>query len=128
MAYDEFGVMANVLASTSFTDKQMLATVDAVLPLPKDDQTHPKLEKARENVIELFETGIGVGPGIRGSGWAALQSWSEYADHHRPIRLTRGENAQASRLQSIWWGQAADLKQRAFDAIVAQAGIQMAAA
>lgn len=127
-AYDEFGLLANTLATTAFSDKQMRATVDAVLPLPQDDLAHPKLEKAREKVIELFETGIGVGAGIRGSAWAALQGWSEFADHHRPIRLSRGENAQASRLQSIWWGQAAGLKQQALDAVIAQAGIQMAAA
>lgn len=127
-AYDQFGELANVLATTAFTDKQMMATVDAVLPLPKDDHTHPKLEKAREKVFQLFETGIGVGAGIRGTSWAAMQSWSEYADHHRPIRLTRGEGAQSARLESIWMGRAAGLKQQALDAVVAEAGIHLAAA
>jgi phage/plasmid-like protein (TIGR03299 family) len=126
-SYVRFGELANVLAITPFSDQQMLATVDRVLPVPKDDRDHDRLEKERGKVIQLFETAVGI-ERVRGTAWAALQGWTEYADHHRLVRDTGREDPRRARLASIWMGRAAGIKQAALGAIADEAGIQLAAA
>lgn len=126
-SYVRFGELANVLATTPFTDPQLLATIDRVLPVPKDDRDHGRLEAERGKVVQLFETAIGI-ERVRGTAWAAFQGWTEYADHHRLVRDTGREDPRRARLASIWMGRAAGLKQAALSAITEEAGIQMLAA
>jgi hypothetical protein len=64
--------------------------------------------------------------GIRGTAWAAFQAFTEFADHHRPLRGGDGQPA-AARLESIWLGGAADLKRRALVAVADEARIPLAA-
>ena len=81
-SYEQLGELANVLATTPFTDRQMKATVDEVMPVPQDDRDHVRLVTEREKVLNLFETGaVGI-ERLRGTAWAALQAWTEFADHH----------------------------------------------
>jgi phage/plasmid-like protein (TIGR03299 family) len=126
-SYDRLGELANVLASTPFTEKQLKATVDTVLPLPRDDRDHGRLEAERAKVIQLFDTAVGI-ERVRGTAWGALQGWTEYADHHRLVRDTGREDPRRARLASIWMGRAASLKQAALTAITDEAGIHLAAA
>jgi phage/plasmid-like protein (TIGR03299 family) len=123
--YELFGSLANVLASTRFSDRQLLTAVNEVMPVPQDDRDHKRLETGRAKVIELFESGAGMG-GIRGTAWAAWQAFTEFADHHRPIRTSQGDAA-AARLESIWLGGAADLKRRSLVAVATEARIPLAA-
>ena len=81
-SYESFGELANVLAETRFTGRQMQSAIDQVLPVPVDDRDHRRLLVGREKVQRLFETAVGVEK-LRGTAWAALQGWTEYADHHR---------------------------------------------
>jgi phage/plasmid-like protein (TIGR03299 family) len=123
--YEQFGNLANVLAMTAFTDAQLARTVEQVLPVPPDDREHRRLEGGRAKVIELFEAGRGM-HGIRGTAWAGLQAFVEFADHHRMIRGGSADPA-AARLESIWLGGAAELKRRALAAIADEARIPLAA-
>lgn len=125
-SYVRFGELANLMAITPFTDQQLLATIDRVLPVPKDDRDHGRLEAERGKVVQLFETAVGI-ERMRGTAWAAFQGWTEYADHHRVLRDTGREDPRRARLASIWMGRAAGLKQAALVAITEEAGIQMAA-
>jgi phage/plasmid-like protein (TIGR03299 family) len=126
-SYERLGELANLLAVTPFTGTQMQATVDRVLPVPKDDRDHGRLEAERGKVVQLFETAIGI-ERVRGTAWAAFQGWTEYADHHRLVRDTGREDPRRARLASIWMGRAAGIKQAALTAITEEAGIQMLAA
>ncbi|WP_242370607.1 DUF932 domain-containing protein [Anaeromyxobacter sp. SG26] len=126
-SYDCLGELANVLATTRFTEEQMKATVDSVLPVPRDDRDHGRLEAERAKVIQLFDTAVGI-ERVRGTAWAALQGWTEYADHHRAVRDTGREDPRRARLASVWMGRAASLKEAALTAITREAGIQLAAA
>lgn len=126
-SYVRFGELANVLAVTPFTDQQMQATVDRIMPVPQDDRDHDRLEAERAKVIQLFETAIGI-ERVRGTAWAALQGWTEYADHHRAVRDTGREDPRRARLSSIWMGRSASMKQSALSAIAHEAGIHLAAA
>jgi len=62
------------------------------------------------------------------AAWGGLQAWTEYADHRRALRDTGRQEPKRARLESIWMGRAAGLKQAALSAIADQTGIQMAAA
>jgi phage/plasmid-like protein (TIGR03299 family) len=126
-SYERLGELANVLAVTPFTGVQMQATVDRVMPVPKDDRDHSRLEAERGKVVQLFETAVGI-ERVRGTAWAALQGWTEFADHHRVVRDSGREDPRRARLASIWMGRAAGIKQAALTAITEEAGIQVAAA
>jgi hypothetical protein len=126
-SYEKLGELANVFASTPFTDKQMKATVDLVMPIPLDDGDHRRLETEREKVVQLFGTAIGIEK-LRSTAWAAFQGWTEYADHHRLARNTGRQDPRKARLESIWMGRSAAMKQAALQAITSQVGIHLAAA
>ncbi len=126
-SYERFEEYANVLSSTKFTDRQLRATLDRVLPLVDDGKPHPKVEAARDNVNRLFSyDGLGL-DGIRGTAWGAWQAFTEQVDHHRNVRRTNGTDERSARLESIWFGAGADLKRQAFAAIADEAGLQFAA-
>ena len=117
--YERFEVVANFLVNHRLTDKQLAATVDLVLPLPKKDdgseaEPSKQLFEKREMVTALFDTARGIN-GIRGTAWGAFQAWTQFADHHLTVR-----KGAADRLDSIWFGQAAEMKKKALNAIVAQ--------
>lgn len=123
--YRQLEELANVMATTRFTDVQLARAVDQVLPVPQDDRDHKRIEAGRAKVIELFETGRGMA-GIRGTAWGGVQAFTEFADHYR---ITRGGdgNPAAARLESIWFGGAAELKRRALAAITDEIRIPLAA-
>lgn len=125
-SYTRLGELANVLAITPFTEKQMTATVDRLMPVPNDDRDHNRLEAERGKVLRLFETAVGI-ERVRGTAWAAFQGWTEFADHHRAVRDTGREDPRRARLASIWLGRSAALKQAALTAIADEAGLRLAA-
>lgn len=123
--YKQFEELANELAITPLTDAKLANVIDQVMPVPDDEKDHGRIEAGRAKVVELFENGVGM-RGIRGTAWAALQAFTEFADHHRGVRGANG-NAAAARLESIWLGGAADLKRRALMAITDAVRIPLAA-
>lgn len=125
VSYERFAELANLLAATPFTDDEMKATVEEVMPVPQDDRDHSRLLAEREKLIGLFENAVGI-ERLRGTAWASFQAWSEFADHHRAIRDTGRDDPRRARFQSIWMGRAASIKQAALGAIAARAGIQLA--
>jgi hypothetical protein len=78
-------------------------------------------------LVQLFDTAIGI-ERVRCTAWAALQGWTEYADHHRLVRNTGRQDPRKARLASIWMGRSAAMKQAALQAITSQVGIRLAAA
>jgi hypothetical protein len=127
-SYETFGELANCMAVTPFSDKQMKATIDVVLPVPKDETDHLRIERDREKVLSLFETAVGLESAIRGTSWAAANAWSEFLDHVRLPRAKKGHDLRDQRLESIWMGSAAKLKEQAFYAILHEAQVPLAAA
>ncbi len=111
---DDLEALANLLASTKFTDRQMARTIDDLLPVGLDNGPTKMLAEKRERVASLFEMGMGIGPDIRGTAWAAVQAWTEFADHHRVVR---DDDTGAKRLESVWLGRAADMKADALTSI-----------
>lgn len=128
LSYDRFGDLANMMATTRFTGLQLVTAIDHVLPVPQDEKNHDRILRDREKVKELFETGVGIESAIRGTGWAAFQAFTEFADHHRQTRTMFGHDPRHDRLESIWMGRAAQLKRNALSAITNVSGIQLEAA
>ena len=64
-------------------------------------------ERLLERIQPLFEKGRGNDlPGVRGTWWAAYNAVSEYLTHERG-------RAADTRLDSLWFGQGANLNGRA---------------
>ncbi|SFN45202.1 phage/plasmid-like protein TIGR03299 [Formivibrio citricus] len=70
--------------------------------------------KAMQQVTALY-SGTGMGallPGARGTAWGLLNAVTEYVDHQRRAR------SQDYRLDSAWFGQGAQIKQKALDSAI----------
>jgi phage/plasmid-like protein (TIGR03299 family) len=95
--HEALGFFMNVLCETSPT-----GALPEVLPN----------ERALRKVQELYE-GRGRGSNLesaRGTAWGLLNAVTEFVDHERRARSTE------YRLDSAWFGQGAQIKQRALDA------------
>lgn len=104
-AYDHFIQMTNRIQMDS---AKMTDFVKYLFPEPKDIEKHKKTEARREtkrqDIIQLFENGIGQdNPAIRGTGWAAYNAVTEYVNHHRPVR--NKEMAAERRFNNVAFGQ-----------------------
>ncbi|GAA5784353.1 DUF932 domain-containing protein [Chitiniphilus shinanonensis] len=65
--------------------------------------------------LHLLYSGAGMGslqPGSRGTAWGLLNAVTEFVDHHRRAR------SQDYRLDSAWFGQGAQLKERALSQVL----------
>jgi phage/plasmid-like protein (TIGR03299 family) len=116
-SYEEFGELANALAkaklSASAFEEEVL---DVTHPLdPEKEQ--PRIEDTRAKLTYLFEHGTGITSRIRGTGWAALNAFTEFVDHKRTIRLTDGRERADARMENVLLGSGALLKAKALDAI-----------
>jgi hypothetical protein len=83
--------------------------------------------RSTKSSIRVYETAVGVEK-LRGTAWGAFKSWTEYADHHRALRDTGRQDPKRARLESIWMGRSAAMKQAALTAVAFHTGIQLAAA
>lgn len=95
--HEALSFFMNVMCETSSTG-----------PLPEQLPN----ERALRKVQELYE-GRGRGSQLdsaRGTAWGLLNAVTEYVDHERRARSTE------YRLDSAWFGQGAQIKQRALDA------------
>ena len=95
--------MAKVLAGVSSEDKGSNEFIAAV------DQSG-KIRSVKA-CLELFQ-GKGKGSNLRsadGTVWGMVNAVTEYMDHHRPTRTTD------SRLDGSWFGEQANIKQRAWN-------------
>ncbi|HVP66797.1 MAG TPA: DUF932 domain-containing protein [Anaeromyxobacteraceae bacterium] len=95
--------------------------------MAKGDKDHRRLFLEREKVLRLYETATGIEK-LRGTAWSWVQSLVEYCDFHRALRDTGRREPKQARLESIWMGRSASMKEAALAAIAQQTGIQLAAA
>jgi phage/plasmid-like protein (TIGR03299 family) len=123
-SYRDFGELANHLVDVKMNDDQMLGTIDSVLPVPKDDKDHEKLESDRNKVYKLFHEAIGLNDNLQNTAWAAVQAWSEFSDHHRTTRNGKLQDAQSAKLESVWFGKGAGMKQKALASILQTCNVQ----
>jgi phage/plasmid-like protein (TIGR03299 family) len=120
--YDDAQAKIDRLASHYPTPEQLKQFFAVLYPDPEEGKDNARAKKAREELHRLFEGGIGHDmPAIRGTTWAALNAATEYVDHHRPGRGKNDSDRASRRLDSIWFGNGAQLKAAAWDLAVSMA-------
>ena len=70
-------------------------------------------ENTRNDLYNLFENGQGQKTGNKHSIWKAYNSITEFVDHHRTVKNL--DKDKTNKLQSIWFGSGAKLKERAYN-------------
>lgn len=106
------------LAAKGIKSKDLEKYVKIVLGVDlekPDEEIHTRTKKTLESVIANFEGGRGNSlPGVKGTWWAAYNAASEYLSHERG-------RSQESRVNQLWFGQAANMNQLALDTAVGMA-------
>lgn len=113
--YDDAAAKIDILASHYPTVDQVQRYFESLHPDPTDAD-NSRAKRVRENLTQIFETGIGLDmPAIKGTSWAAFNAVTEWVDHHRPTRAADPTERASRRLKSAWWGSGATLKAKAWN-------------
>jgi phage/plasmid-like protein (TIGR03299 family) len=119
--YDDLQPKIDLLAGYFPTHDQLQQFFSTLYPDPEGGNS-TRAENVRAELFRLFDEGIGQDiPGIRHSAWAALHAVTEYVDHRRTTRGQSDLDRTSKRLQSLWFGSGARLKQHAWDLALAMA-------
>jgi hypothetical protein len=119
--YEDLQPKIDLLANHFPTQDQLHQFFSTLYPDPADGNS-TRAENVRAELFRLFDEGIGQDiPGIRHSAWAALHAVTEYVDHRRTTRGRSELDRTSKRLQSLWFGSGARLKQQAWDLALAMA-------
>ncbi|WP_394562143.1 DUF932 domain-containing protein [Aquipseudomonas alcaligenes] len=113
--WDDFMYRMRILAERKVKPKEALSFITAVLGdnSPKSQQAEVVTNiRAMQKVENLYQ-GRGRGSTLEssnGTAWGLLNAVTEYVDHERRARSNE------YRMDSAWFGQGAQIKQRALDA------------
>lgn len=103
------------LAETRMTPEQWINILDYVIPVPEDvDPTRAK--NKRSLLDELLHEGEGADMAPE-TFWAGLNAFTNYTSHHSTIRGAGGADADAKRLDAMWYGSGAALNRQAVKAV-----------
>ena len=92
-----------------------------IIPIKEDmtDVSKAHTEEIRGQITEIFEKEGSDIPEIKGTAWAAFNAVSQFSDHFKSVRKETPDR----RLNSIWFGTSADMKQKAWDSTLAVAKV-----
>jgi phage/plasmid-like protein (TIGR03299 family) len=120
--YDDAAEQINRLACHYPTQAQVSAYFREIYPDPEEGKDNARAVNVRQELHRLFEEGIGHDePAIKSSAWTAFNAVTEFVDHVRPGRGTNDADRASRRLDSIWFGSGARVKQKAWDLAVKMA-------
>jgi phage/plasmid-like protein (TIGR03299 family) len=127
--YDDLEGQFKSSAKFKMTDT-MRATYFASLFGPKGkgndedgttEEASAKTRKTLDRLHELAETGRGNGAKpVKGSLWSSYNAVTDFIDHERATRVSQGADGskrgdeRSNRLESAWFGQGAQVKERAW--------------
>lgn len=114
--YEDAAEQIDRLASHYPSQAQVSAYFREIYPDPDEGKDNARAVNIRNELHRLFEEGIGHDePAIKSSTWTAFNAVGEFVDHVRPGRGTNDADRASRRLDSIWFGSGARLKQKAWD-------------
>ena len=114
--YDDASAQINRLAGYYPSAAELAGYFRALYPDPEEGKNNRRAERVRNELHRLFEEGQGHDmPEIRRSAWTAYNAVTELVDHCRPSRGTNDLDRASNRLESVWWGNGAGLKAKAWD-------------
>lgn len=106
----------NKMIMEEYTKDKMAELTKQLLPAELDDQgdelISSSLSDRRDTLINLYDSAIGV-ENYKDTRWAAFNAVTEFADHHSNFRTD------SSRMESVLWGNAASMKNKAFSLLSA---------
>ena len=114
---DEFESQVRAMARRSMSGTELAAYFAGLVAGRAEAEQKKLLARFEAN----FEDATNTLPGMRGSLWAALNAATEWADHQSVVRGKTEVERADHRLNSAWFGSAAEFKARAFDAALALA-------
>ncbi|MBY0446539.1 MAG: DUF932 domain-containing protein, partial [Burkholderiales bacterium] len=103
------------LSQRSVSEIEVAQFFGEVLDERASEAEEPQVSRAMQQVIALY-SGAGMGSLLtssRGTAWGLLNAVTEFVDHQRRARN------QDYRLDSAWFGQGAQLKQKALNSALA---------
>jgi phage/plasmid-like protein (TIGR03299 family) len=119
--FETFEADANRLAQRQLTAAELATYFANYLPAGDSKSSKTLRMKMLDSLLANFENERQNLPGIRGTAWAAYNAVSEYADHTKGTS-GKGDNERLdNRVNSIWFGSANSLKQKAFEDALALA-------
>ena len=114
--YEMFARQVDQLVNTRMTVIEVQDYLQQVYRFQADktyaDQDH-RIVKSYETTLDLLNHPTNTIGGIQGTRWAAYNAVSYYVDHERPVK--NGPYADDRRLDASWFGNGAELRQRAYD-------------
>jgi hypothetical protein len=114
--YDDAAERINRLASHYPTQAQVSAYFREIYADAEEGKDNARAVNVRNELHRLFEEGIGHDePSIKSSAWAAFNAVTEFVDHVRTARGANDADRASRRLESIWFGSSARLKQKAWN-------------
>ena len=114
--WQAFGEMLDSLAKVKIDFITASKIIDNVFQLPEDPvkRMADSNRVHAANVIDLFQHQRYIGADLAGdSAWGLLSCVTEYVDFHKRAR------GQGNRLDSAWFGEGANIKERAVTALLA---------
>jgi phage/plasmid-like protein (TIGR03299 family) len=121
--FDLFTDELRALVEAKLTDRKLAKYFDGMLPAAETERQ----VKTRDAVLVKFQENLhnerNAMPGIRGTVWAAYNAVSEFADHQRKFIGKTAADKADNQLQSIWFGDAHKMKQKAYADAIELAGV-----
>lgn len=123
--YDELAKFFNALAAKPLFGENLGKVVADIFPAAADGEVSTRLKNIRSTVMNRIENGKGSDlPGIGGTAWAAFNGVTEYLDHFRVMKGDKDSEATRSRrLDNIWFGTVAQVRERAAKVIAEAVGV-----
>jgi hypothetical protein len=112
--YEELRLGFEGMRSVVLDDSRLSAYLSEVFPDPMkgNPEAMAKVVQHRTIAAHFYRKGRGnEAPGVQGTLWAAYNGVTEYIDHRKPN--VRANDFSQSRLQYVWFGAGATIKQRA---------------
>lgn len=111
---DQFADEAKALARKSLTTVELRDYFTSLV----EARAEKSQKKLLEAIFDNLNNPRNTLPGIEGTAWAAYNAVSEYADHQMKV-LGEGDVALDNRVNSIWFGTANRMKQKAWESALA---------
>lgn len=102
--------LAKVAIKAPFGDKQFMGVLDELIPLPSlrrldyDPDLHKRIEQNAEeerDTVKAIWLNSPSNAHCRQTAWAAMNTWTEYLDHHTKSRTTKKSDQAENRMKRI---------------------------
>lgn len=117
----QFDGRMKALVKFRMPEAAMIGWFRSLFPKPREGSKRGNtiLENNTETFMELLSNGQGIDvPGLRGTGYHALNALTEYVNHHRATRVKDNRNATEVKWESTLFGSGNQLMQKGFGKLI----------